>query len=104
MQPKRPNGGLDELHQGDILPLNLPENFLENALESCRGCSSSGSNIHPQMCLFRFESGASRTGSQSTGLTVATVWKGAGERRTTNVDSARQFLTTMHRLGLLIDC
>ena len=58
-----------------------------------RVCSSSGSNIRPSTVLFRFESGASLRGSQSTVLTVATVWKGAGERSpTTNLNSS---LTTM---------
>ena len=34
----------------------------------------------------RFESGASLRGSQSTVPMVATAWKAAGERRTTNFD------------------
>ena len=58
-----------------------------------RVCSSSGCNIRLSTVLFRFESGASLRGSQSTVPTVATVWKGAGQRSpTTNLNSS---LTTM---------
>ena len=93
MQPKRPNGGLDELHQGAFFPFQSPkESSKEYSLEY-RVCSSSGSNIQPSTVLFRFESGASLRGSQSTVPTVATVWKGAGQRSpTTNLNSS---LTTM---------
>ena len=78
MRSKRPNGGLDELYQGD-----------DGGDDGDDGDDGAGENraIYSSTVLFRFDNGASRTVSQITGPMVETAWREAvGRGRTTRLE------------------
>ena len=83
MRPKRPNGGLDELYQGD-------DGDDDDDDDDDIGDDGAGENraIYSSTVLFRFDNGASRTVSQITGPMVETAWREAvGRGRTTRLKS-----------------
>ena len=82
MRSKRPNGGLDELYQGD----DGGDDGDDGGDDDDVGDDGAGENraIYSSTVLFRFDNGASRTVSQITGPMVETAWREAvGRGRTT---------------------